>query len=108
MATRAEQFRSQQERANGTRGKKKRKAQRKPKKAAWSHEKHHADVKATHALEDTAPGTRPSRESTRSSSNRSKPDSAFNLTEEVRKGAPRMRATSARAKQTKVRGGGGP
>jgi hypothetical protein len=104
MATRAEQYRSEQERASGA-GAKKRKAQRKPKKAAWSHEKHHADVKATYALEDTAPGKRPSRESTRSSSNRAKPDAGFDITEETRKGSPQMRATKARAKRTKVRGG---
>jgi hypothetical protein len=101
MATRAEQFHSDEQRKGGNHHK----AEKKPKKAAWKHEKHHAGVKATHALEDTAPGKRPSRESTRASSNRAKPDAPFNLTEETKKGAPRVRATKARAKRTKVRGG---
>jgi hypothetical protein len=79
---------------------------KKPKKAAWGHEKHHADVKATHALEDVAPGKRPSRESTRKSSNRSKPDAPFDITEETRKGSPEQRARRARAKGTSVRGSG--
>jgi hypothetical protein len=102
MATRAEQYRSDAQRKGG---KPHRKAEKKPKKPAWSHEKHHAAVKATHALEDTPPGKRPSRESTRSSSNRAKADAPFNLTEEVRKDAPRMLAGKARAKRTRVRGG---
>jgi hypothetical protein len=102
MATRAEQFRSDEQRKSE---KPHRKSVKKPKKAAWKHEKHHAEVKATHALEDTSPGKRPSRESTRAGSNRAKPDAPFNLTEEVRKGAPRMRAGKARAKRTRVRGG---
>ena len=101
MATKAEQYRSEEQRKGGSHHK----SEKKPKKAAWGKEKHHAGVKATHALEDTAPGKRPSRESTRASSNRAKPDAAFNLTEEVRKGAPRARAGAARAKRTKVRGG---
>jgi hypothetical protein len=101
MATRAEQFRDQQER-KGSKAPAKKK--RKPKKAAWSREKHHAEVKATRALEDSAPRRRPSRSSTRASSNRAKPDAPFNITEEERKNAPRARAGKARAKATKVRG----
>jgi hypothetical protein len=101
MATRAEQYRSDEQRKGG---KPHRKAERKPKKPAWSREKHHAEVKATHALEDSAPGKRPSRKTTRASSNRAKADVRFNLTEETRKGTPRTRATKARAKSTHVRG----
>jgi hypothetical protein len=100
MATKAEQFRDQDQRKGTKRPSKK----KKPKKAAWSREKHHADVKATRVLEDSAPGKRPSRRSTRASSNRAKPDAPFNVTEEVRKGAPTARAGQARAKKTKVRG----
>lgn len=109
MATRAEQYRSSEQRRGGpgsaagasaaARAKKKR-----AKKATWSHESHHAGVKAAYALEDTAPGKRPSRESTRRSSNRAKPDAARDITEEVRETAPRARVIRARAKGTKVRG----
>jgi hypothetical protein len=101
MATRAEQYHSDEQRKGG---KPHHTSTKKAKKPAWSREKHHAEVKATHALEDTAPGKRPSRESTRASSNRAKPDAGFELTEEARKGAPRVRAGAARAKATRVRG----
>jgi len=110
MATKAEQFRSQQERSPTKRrgkGRKPHKAQKKPKKGGWSHEKHHADVKATHAFEATAPGKRPSRKSTRGSANRAKPDAALNINEENRKGAPEQRARRARVKGTTVRGSAG-
>ena len=103
MATKAEQFRSTEER---TRRKKKRVSIKKPKKGAWGRSKSHAAKKATHALEPTEPGKRPSRESTRSSANRAKPDAPFNITEETRKGAPSERARKARAKGARVRGKG--
>ncbi len=95
MATRAEQFHSDSQRTGRT----KHKTIRKAKKGAWSREKAHAAGKATHALE--AGG---SRESTRASANRAKPDAAFNVTEEVRKGAPQSRARKMRAKAKRVRG----
>ncbi len=104
MATRAEQARSEEQRKHGTGRSKPRVSRRKPKKAAWSHDKAHAASKATHALEDTAPGKRPSRESTRGSANRDKADTAFNLTEQTRKGSPENRARKARARVVKVRG----
>jgi hypothetical protein len=100
MATKAEQYRDREQRH----GSKKPVNKKRPKKAAWSREKHHANVKATHVLEDATPGKRPSHKSTRASSNRAKPDAPFNVTEEVRKGAPTVRARKARAKRTKVRG----
>lgn len=99
MATRAEQFRSSSQRA----GKPKHVAKKKPKKAEWSHEKAHAGSKATHALEPAGAG-RPSRESTRGSANRAKPDAARNITEGVRQGAPSARARRSRTKSRKVRG----
>ncbi len=106
MATRAESYRARAERSPKANPKRKRHASiKKPKKGAWSHEKHHAGVKATHAYEPSAPGARPSRESTRASANRSKPDAGFEVTEEVRKGAPQVRARKERAKATRVRGG---
>ncbi len=106
MATKAEQQRSEEQRTHGAgRKKKPHVAMKKPKKATWSHEKEHAAAKATHAFEDAAPGQQPSRESTRGSANHAKADSAFNLTEQARKGSPTNRARTARAKVTKVRGG---
>jgi hypothetical protein len=106
MATRAETYRARVERSPKPNGKRKRRvSMKKPKKGAWSHEKHHAEVKATHAYEPSAPGKRPSRESTRASANRSKPDAAFDVTQEVRKGAPEVRARKERARATRVRGG---
>ena len=106
MATKAEQARSETERTHGKGPHKSHVSKKKPKKAAWSHEKAHAASKATHALEETAPGKRPSRESTRGSANRAKPDSAFNLTEQAKKGSPTNRARKSRASVAKVRGGG--
>jgi hypothetical protein len=102
MATRAEQFRSNQQRANG--GKAKRRSAKKPKKSQWSHESKHAGRKAAYVLEDKAPGARPSRRSTRKSSNRAKSDHLFDTLEGVAKTAPEPRASRARARQTKVRG----
>ena len=110
MSTRAERFRSDAQKVHGERTGQAKKngesrvSQRKPKKAAWSHDSGHAGGKATHALEKTAPGERPSRESTRKSSNRAKPDAAFNLTEETKKGSPTNLARKSRAKGAKVRG----
>jgi len=105
MATRAERYRASVERERKkSPGRKRRVSVRKPKKSAWAHEKHHAGVKATHAYEPTAPGTRPSRESTRGSANRAKPDSGYEITQETRFGAPESRARKARAKATRVRG----
>ncbi len=95
MATRAEQFHTDSQRT----GRAKHESVRKAKKGAWSRKKAHAGVKATHAME--AGG---SRESTRASANRAKPDAAFNVTEEVRKGAPQSRARKMRAKAKRVRG----
>jgi hypothetical protein len=105
MATKAERLRSEEQRTHGEDTKKSRASEKKPKKAAWSHDKAHAASKATHALEDTAPGQRPSRESTRGSSNRAKADAAFNITEETKKGSPTNRARKSRAGVVKVRGG---
>jgi hypothetical protein len=107
MATRAERSRSDEQRTHGAGRNRSHVSEQKPKKAAWSHDKAHAASKATHALEDTAPGERPSRESTRGSSNRAKADSAFNLTEQTRKGSPTNRARNSRAARAKVRGGSG-
>lgn len=99
MATRAETFRAGSERT----GTGKKTSARKPKKGTWSKDKAHAGKKATHALEAARIG-RPSRESTRKSANRSKPDAARNITEEVKYGAPTARARRSGVKTTRVRG----
>jgi hypothetical protein len=104
MATRAERVRSDEQRSHGKGRHRSHVSERKPKKSAWSHDKAHAGSKATHALEDTAPGKRPSRESTRGSANRAKADSAFNLTEQTKKGSPTNRARKSRASDVRVRG----
>ena len=101
MATKAEQFRSDEQK----KGKPSKVSAKKPRKAAWSRAKGHAASKATHAFEPSAPGSRPSRESSRSSANRARADAGLNLTEETKKGAPENRARRARAKSTRVRGG---
>jgi hypothetical protein len=98
MATRAETFRAGTQRT----GQGKKTSVKKPKKAAWSHDKGHAGRKATHALEVSA--KRPSRESTRASANRVKADAAMNITEEVRQGGPEARARRALVQTRRVRG----
>jgi hypothetical protein len=102
MATRAEQFRSE-ERKHGPR-RKARTTKRKAKSSDWSRKSAHAASKATRAFEEVAPGKRPSRESTRGSANRAKADAALNVTEEARKGSPESRARRLRAKNLRVRG----
>ena len=104
MATKSEEFRSQESK-RGPRPER-RVSERKTKSSEWSRESAHAASKATHALEETAPGERPSRESTRGSANRAKADAALNITEETRKGSPENRARQRRAKETRVRGSG--
>jgi hypothetical protein len=105
MATKAQQHQSEEERAKRAELHKSHVSKRKPRKATWGRDKAHAGAKATHALEDSAPGQCPSRESTRGSANRAKPDSALNRTEQATKGSPTSRARVSRAKVTKVRGG---
>ena len=96
MATRAERFRAREERKGP-------KATKGPKGA---HAAKHTNVskraghKATYALEPHAPRTRPSRKSTRSSANRSKPDANFQLREERRTRSPKARATKRKRART--------
>jgi hypothetical protein len=103
MSTRAEKVRAARER-KGPRPKKARKlAQRKPKV-------HHEPVrvaknKAAYAKEDTAPGQRPSRKSTRTDSNRIKHDTnkARQSTRAVR--SPKQRAAKAAGRRARPRSG---
>ena len=68
-----------------------------------SRSKKHAERKATHAIEPDRKG-RPSRESTRKSANRAKPDTSLNLREELQKGSPETRFRKAAAGADRVRG----
>jgi len=104
MATRAEQFRANEERRP-----KKKKAR--PKRARpgippeeRSQDKARAAEKATYALEEQSPEGRRSRRSTRDSSNRAKPDASFNLVEQIRKDSPESRFRKARARSQRARG----
>jgi hypothetical protein len=105
MATRSEQYRAQSQRT-GRGGK--RKAQQNQaggRRRKRTRAKLHTRAKATYALEPTS-GKRPSRKSTRKSANRAKPDTNFNLREEMQKGSPEQRARRARAVASRARGGG--
>jgi hypothetical protein len=97
--TRAERFKSVSQRT----GHPKHASKRKPKRSEWGREKRRAGVKATYALE-VVPSGRPSRKSTRASANHAKADAPMDVREEMRKSAPRVLATNARAKQQRVRG----
>jgi hypothetical protein len=85
MATRAEWFRYNAERSGP-------KKPKQPKKAAPGPKAHNlstTDRKALYAYEDFAPGARPSRKSSRKSSNRQKTDAKFRLTRARKESAPR-------------------
>lgn len=105
MATRAEQFRASEEKSGAKGRTPKRKSKKKPKKSAWKHESHHAEVKATHAVEPRpAEGKRPSRVSSRASANRAKGDASFERREEDKKTSPESRYRKASARASHVRG----
>jgi hypothetical protein len=99
MATRSEQYHANEQRRG--RGKKTRSGRTKPGVAPSnrSRAKKHAGRKATYALEETE-SAKPSRKSTRKSTNRAKPDANLNAREALQKGSPeaRFRKASARAK----------
>ena len=88
MATKAEWFRYNTERA----GPKKPKLVKKPKPGPKPHNLSTTDRKALYAFEDFAPGTRPSRKSTRKGSNRQKTDAKFRLTRAKTEVVPRKPA----------------
>ena len=99
MATKAEWFRYQAERSGPKRPKQA--AQR----AGPSEPKPHnlspkAERKALYALEDVAPGKRPSRKSTRKASNRQKTDAKFRLTRAKSEVVPRKPVRPRRAVST--------
>jgi hypothetical protein len=90
MATRAEWFRYNTERA----GPKKAKQVKKAKPGPKPHNLATTDRKALYAFEDFAPGARPSRKSTRKASNRQKTDAKFRLTRAKTEAVPRKPARS--------------
>ncbi len=105
MATKAEEFHAEQERAAQ---KKNRKRADRTKRSAAKKTRTHAEgrvaEKATYALEKTAEGKRPSRKSSRKSANRSKADASFNITEERKKTSSDARFRKDRAAKARVRG----
>jgi hypothetical protein len=102
MATKAEQFKAATERTHkpkaGIRAKRSKPG---APPGTRNKESKHAGKKATYALEDSA--TKASRKSTRKASNRAKPDSAFNLTEQTKKDSPTARFRKSAAKATKAK-----
>lgn len=105
MATRAEQYRAEEERGNRKAPKRKAQAD-KPGVAPQDRTRARKRVakKATYALEESTGGARPSRKSTRKSANRAKPDAALTRREAGQKGSPESRYAKTRARATKARG----
>lgn len=108
MATRAEQYRAEDERerrASSAKTKKaKAKTKAKAKAKATAKPTSHAPKKATYAREAHSKTSRPSRKSTRSSQNRSKNDAALVLSQEHERISPERRFRSSKSKTTRVRG----
>jgi hypothetical protein len=97
MATKAEWYRYNSERSGPKRLKQLKK------KAGPDEPKAHnvsgkADRKAQYVLEDHAPGTRPSRKSSRKSSNRQKTDVQFRMKRERAEGQPTADAAQLRGR----------
>ncbi len=85
MATKAEWFRYEAERSGPKKAPRAEKARPGPK----PHNLAKKDSKALYAYEDFAPGTRPSRKSSRKASNRQKTDAKFRLTRARTESEPR-------------------
>ena len=103
MATRSEQYKARAQRKGTTKkgaGKRRTKTEVESRKHSPANKR--AGKKATYALE--AGVKKRSRKSTRSSANRSKPDSALNAREENQKSTPTARQRKSAAKTTRVRG----
>ncbi|MFI5300647.1 MAG: hypothetical protein ACHREM_21405 [Polyangiales bacterium] len=110
MSTKAEQVKAETEQANARANASEREAKHQELSARHkrpeSHESTHAADKATHAFETHAPGTRPSRKSTRKGANHLKADAAFNHREQSGESAPQFRHDEAAATNARVRGHG--
>lgn len=111
MSTRSEKFHAEEQRQNSVKKSASKKTAKKAKASKpgvaakdRTRAKKTAGKKASYALEEVKPNARPSRKSTRKSANRSKPDTAFNLTEQLKKGSPETRFAKSKARTTRVRG----
>jgi hypothetical protein len=71
---------------------------------ALAHENMRADRKATYVLEDHAPGTRPSRKSTRKASNRIKEATSLEIRSSAAASEPESRASRSSVHDLRVRG----
>jgi len=94
MATKAEWFRYHTERSGPKKPK-----QVKVKPGPKPHNLAKRDSHALYAFEDHAPGTPPSRKSSRKASNRQKTDAKFRLTRSSKEAVPRAPVASARRKK---------
>ncbi|HVP66629.1 MAG TPA: hypothetical protein VMT17_05145 [Anaeromyxobacteraceae bacterium] len=95
MATKAEWFRYHAERSGPKKPKQEKKSRPEPK----PHNLAKKDKKALYAFEDHAPGTRPSRKSSRKASNRQKTDAKFRMTRASKEVVPRPPAERASARR---------
>jgi hypothetical protein len=91
MATRAEEFRAETERKAQEKHQRALVAKQVVRDPAAQHESVRAGKHAAYALED-APGARPSRKSTRKSSNRQKTDVQFRMKRQVGESRPGSRS----------------
>ena len=106
MATRAEKEHANKQRRGPTPKAQKRRAARKERREKFEslHPTRHAGAKASYAIERPSKEGRASRKTTRDSANRAKPDTNFNLREEMVKGSPESRFRKARTQAARVRG----
>lgn len=109
MATKAQTFKAFVELSNHNANVQRGSQPPRVEKAGVHHENKHAGAKAAVALEDHAPGTRPSRKSTRGASNRLKPDHTINIPESIAVDSPQSRhsvsAAHDRGHGQRARGG---
>jgi hypothetical protein len=104
MATRAEQFRTEEQRQSNRKTARPSQAKKRPAIAERSAGSRAVPSNASYAFERPAADGRRSRKSTRDSANRAKPDTNLNLRESRVKGSPEARFRKQRAKRTRVRG----
>jgi len=102
MATRAEQFRADEQRKH--KGSKSTAKAAKAAKAVKRAPTADASQRTEHAPRKATPGQRPTRKSTRGSANRAKGDATLNLVESLVKGTPEARFRKADAQTMRVRG----
>lgn len=106
MATKSEKFHADEQRTGNDKAERADRSKPGIPAEKRSHEKPHAEKKATYAIEPAS--DKPSRKSTRKSANRSKPDTNLNLRENLQKGSPEAKFRKEKAQTTKVRGSSKP